>query len=239
MKLTKDIDIVYILRNDIEPQELRYSLRSLKNFPHGKVWFFGGEPAYLRADGQKYVAQRGDTPWSRVSYTLRQVCEDNDVTEDFWLFNDDFFVMKPLQEYVPRYNGTLMEHVAEVEARHGGHPSAYTAELRQTAKALEAKGYDTKNYACHVPILINREKALKTLNEFPFVPMFRSLYGNQFDIGGVNLPDVKIAVINKEPDHEAELLSTADNSWLVGKIGAYIREQFPEPCRYEEDLARE
>ena len=69
--------------------------------------------------------------------------------------------------------------------------------------------------------------------------MFRSLYGNQFDIGGVNLPDVKIAVINKEPDHEAELLSTADNSWLVGKIGAYIREQFPEPCIYEEDLARE
>lgn len=37
-----EYDAVYILKNDIDPSELRYSLRSLENFPHGKVWFFKG-----------------------------------------------------------------------------------------------------------------------------------------------------------------------------------------------------
>lgn len=231
----KKRDIVYILRNDIEPQELRYSLRTLKNFPHGRVWFFGGEPAYLKPDVQKYIAQRGDTPWERVSFTLRQACAETELTDDFWLFNDDFFIMKPVTEYEPKYNGTLWQHIIEVEDRHGGHPSAYTAQLRRTAKALQEADLPQLNYALHVPMLINKEKALKTLDRFPFVPMFRSLYGNMNHINGVDTEDVKIATINKEPDPEAELLSTSDNSWLAGKVGAFIRERFPDKSKYETD----
>ena len=227
-------DIVYILRNDIEPYELRYSLRSLKNFPHGKVWFFGGEPPFLHPDRSVPVEQIGGSPWARVCYTLRKVCATDEVTDDFWLFNDDFFIMKPIKEYGPRYNKTLVEHAADVESRHGGKPSKYTAQLRRTAAALEAKGLETKNYALHIPMLINKKKALQVLDEYPDVPMFRSLYGNTYHIGGMDTNDVKIAVIDKEPDHDAELLSTADNSWLVGKIGAYIKQQFPDPCEYEE-----
>ena len=231
----KKYDIIYILRNDIEPYELRYSLRSLRNFPHGSVWFYGGQPAFLRADRQEYVAQRGDTPWERVSYTLRQICENDETPDDFWLFNDDFFIMKKVTEFEPRYNGTLWRHIIEVEDRHGGKVSAYTAQLRRTAKALDEAGLPCRNYAIHVPMLINKEKALTTLNKFPFVPMFRSLYGNMNDVGGIDTPDVKIAVIDKEPDHDAELLSTADNSWLVGRVGEYIREAFPDRSEYETD----
>ena len=80
-----------------------------------------------------------------------------------------------------------------------------------------------------------KEKALKTLDRFPFVPMFRSLYGNMNHINGVDTEDVKIATINREPDPEAELLSTSDNSWLAGKVGAFIRERFPDKSRFETD----
>ena len=229
------MDIVYVLKNDIEPYELRYSLRSLKNFPHDKVWFFGGEPAFLKPDRIVYVKQKGGTPWARVSYTLRKVCENPEVSEDFYLFNDDFFIMKPLENYQPRYNGSLYQHAREIEERHNGKISGYTAHLRETARALEEKGYSTLNYAMHVPMLINKKKALEVLDEFPNIPMFRSLYGNKFSIGGVNTHDVKIMLIDKEPSHNAEMISTADNSFLVGKVGAYIKSQFPERCEYETD----
>ena len=44
-------DIVYILKNDVEPNELRYSLRTVeKNFPHGRVFFFCGCPQGITPD---------------------------------------------------------------------------------------------------------------------------------------------------------------------------------------------
>ena len=41
----KKYDVVYILKNDVKPDEIRYSLRSIEqNLEHGNVWFFGGIP---------------------------------------------------------------------------------------------------------------------------------------------------------------------------------------------------
>lgn len=228
-------DIVYILRNDIEPQELRYSLRSLENFPHRDVRFVGGEPAYLRADRQVYIAQKGATPWERSTYTIQKICSSDETPEEFWLFNDDFFIMKPQKELGPKYNGDLWAHIAYIERRHGGRKSAYTAQLRRTAEKLEDAGFQTRNYAMHIPMLINKQNALETLDRFPFTPMFRSLYGNMHDIGGENMADVKIATITEKPSEEAEFLSTSDNSWLVGEIGRFIRARFTEPSKYETD----
>lgn len=47
----KKYDIVYILKNDVKPDEIRYSLRSIEqNLEHGNVWFFGGIPEGIRPD---------------------------------------------------------------------------------------------------------------------------------------------------------------------------------------------
>lgn len=234
----KKHDIVYVLKNDIEPYELRYSLRSLKNFPHSRVWFFGGVPAYLKADREIYIEQKGETPWARVCFTLKWICETEELTDDFWLFNDDFFIMKPVGEYQPRYNGDLISHAEEIEARNGGE-SRYTSQLWKTAELLKAEGLSIRNYAVHMPMLINKAKALRVLMQYPDAQIFRSMYGNFYDIGGIDTKDVKIATISEAPAEDAELLSTADNSWLVGKVGAYIRACFPEPCEYEIDIGKQ
>lgn len=56
-------DIVYFVKESKTNEELRYSLRTLKNFPHRKVWFYGGCPEGLKPDQYVYVEQDQPTKW--------------------------------------------------------------------------------------------------------------------------------------------------------------------------------
>lgn len=226
-------DIVYILKNNYSSEELRYSLRSVcENFPYNKVWFYGGKLPDIEPDEYVELIQEGATKWEKVKFTLEQIFRNGNITEDFWLFNDDFFIMKPVDDLPYMINGTIERHAARIRARHNGVDSAYTRNLRKAALELTKAGYDQVNYALHVPMLINREKGLKTLKSFPNSPMFRSLYGNQWEVGGVTCKDVKIADPDAEPSGDGAMLSTTDKSF-GGKVGGYIKEQFPKKCRYE------
>lgn len=226
-------DVVYILKNNYSAEEFRYSLRSVvKNFPYRKIWVYGGKPQDIDPDVYVELQQVGNTKWEKVRYTLDKIFRNDEITEDFWLFNDDFFIMKKTKDLPPLMNGTIERHAARIRARHNGVDSAYTRNLRRTALELTRHGYDQVNYALHVPLLVNRKKGLKTLKTFPDNPMFRSLYGNQHEIGGVMSKDVKIADLTTVPTGDEQMLSTTDKSF-GGNVGKYIREAFPEKCKYE------
>ena len=227
-------DIVYILRNDIESDEVRYSLRSVEaNFPVNKVWIYGGKPEGIEPDEMVEVVQVGSNKWQKVNNTLGLICSNDKITPDFWLFNDDFFVMQPVTDLDPMYAGTLEERVERIKQRWNGRASAYSRQLSNTARVLIEQGYDTVDYALHVPMLINRAKGLQTLKKFNGFPMFRSLYGNHHRIGGVRIKDVKIQSVDKQPTGREVLLSTNDQSFSNGKVGEYIRAAFPDRCKYE------
>ena len=228
-------DIVYILQNDYKSDEIRYSIRSVcKNFPYRKIWFYGGKPQGIEADQVIEVSQQGANKWERVNNTLREICQNDEITEDFWLFNDDFFVMKKVKKVEPMLDGTLWAKANRVSKRYGGRDSKYSAQLKETARALRDKGYDRLNYALHVPMLINRQKGLETIKTFD-LPMFRSLYGNQHRIGGIVVDDVKIQSLVDIPKGDEVFLSTDDKSFSEGAVGEYIRKAFPERCKYEKD----
>ena len=225
-------DIVYILKNDIDDTELIYSIRSVvKNFPYNRIWFAGGTPEHLEPDNFMPIKQAGQNKWEKVSNTLRLICNNNDITEDFWLFNDDFFIMQPVNDFPAAVRGTMRNRILELKKKHGY--SSYANQLERTELFLRTKGYDTLDYALHVPILINKKKALETLKTFPNIPMFRCLYGNQHKLGGVYMDDVKIYELNKKPTGDEIMLSTTDKSFNEGKVGPYIKAQFPEKCKYE------
>lgn len=227
------MDIVYILRNGIEGDELRYSLRTLKNIPHDKVWFFGGEPSGLKPDRQVTLQQQGVSVWSRVSWTLEQVCKNKEVSDDFILFNDDFFVMKPIDELPPYFDMTLYKRCQQIRKRRGGQHSIYEQNLMRLREMLMSEHKKTYNYAVHVPMVINKKKALEVLGKYRRMPMFRSLYGNYWNIGGEQLTDCKIVKKDIEPSEDAVFLSTSEASFAHGKVGEYIRSQFTEECEYE------
>ena len=103
----------------------------------------------------------------------------------------------------------------------------------KTLAALKADGKDRLDYAMHVPMLINRKKGLEVLQRFPNVPMFRSLYGNYWRIGGTLMDDVKIQNNNDIPGKDWRFVSTSDGSFEHGRVGDYIRKQFKDASKYE------
>lgn len=234
--ITGKYDVVYFVKDETVNEELRYSLRSVEqNMPHRNVWIYGGKPAGIDPDRYVKVNQTEPTKWARVQSMLRQVCTNDEITEDFWLFNDDFFIMEPYDENSPpTYNSELRKYIARLEEKYG-HTTDWTLQLRHLADTLESANKGTLNYAVHKPILINRKKALAVLEQFPEEPMFRALYGNYWNIGGINEPDRKVKVV----DYPAEkfcnwkTISTEDTSFTCGPVGAYIRGTFLKKSRFE------
>ena len=231
-------DIVYFVKKSPTNEELVYSLRSVeKNWKYRSVWFCGGCPDNLRPDQMLSLAQQGTSKWNRVKDMIVQVCKNDHITENFWLFNDDFFVLKPLPEDMPpQYNGELLPYVERIERRQG-HADDYTRRLRCASEALEKAGKTTLNYEVHKPMLINRKKALEVLEVFPNTPAFRSLYGNYLGIGGVSKHDMKIKTKKYSKMHEVEnnwdFVSTSDTSFEEGDVGEFLRMKFTEKSRFE------
>lgn len=230
-------DIVYFLKNTPTNEELRYSLRSVEeNWQYNRVWFYGGCPDGISPDHRVSPPQNKPSKWENVRSMILKACRNDNITENFWLFNDDFFILRPISEDMKQhYNGTLERQIERVERRHGGNMTDYTLRLRHLVETLDNAGKLTLNYSVHKPILINRKKAIEVLEKFPDEPMFRALYGNYWNIGGEDSSDNKIMKVeyNIEKVKNWSYLSTSDTSFQCGNIGKWVRSRFPNRSRFE------
>ena len=190
---TKNLDVVYCIKNAPTNEELRYSLRSLKNIPHSKVWIFGYAPEWIRSVEIVRQDQKGLNKWEKCGYSLKSICENEGVTEDFIWFNDDFFVMSEIEKLPYYIDRTLEERFRDFKRKSFyGTPSRYAYRLQDAANALKTKGRTTVNYELHIPMIFNRKKLLKLWDIYPNIGAHRSLYGNEYSVGGEQRYDVKI-----------------------------------------------
>ena len=226
-------DVVYILKSDAAPDELRYSLRSIcENLNFRKVWFYCGKPDGLEPDVHVPMIQTGSSKWEKARSSLIAICKNEDITKKFWLFNDDFYVLKPNKNTKPFHRGLLQDHVKLIERKRNGNGSSYSQQLKECDNQLHRAGLTTLDYALHIPILVERAKMLEALEMFPNCPMFRSLYGNYAGIGGTFHKDVKVADPARNINPELDFLSSNDKSFR-GEVGKFLAERFPDPCRFE------
>ena len=116
-------DIVYVLKNNYEGEELKYSLRSVvMNFPYRKIVFVGGCPDGIEPDIYIPHEQIGSTKWDRSMASLKVALNDNRLTDDIWLFNDDFFVMDRMTDPVNYFGGSLEKKIIDARAKVGNSP---------------------------------------------------------------------------------------------------------------------
>lgn len=229
------MDVVYFVKDEKENKELKYSVRSVvKNFPHGKIVFVGGCPDDMEPDLHLKIDQVGKTKYEKVHNLIKAAIECDEISDDFYLFNDDFFVLSPVNSLLPMIDGSLWCKVRRLEKKYKGE-TKYSKRLLATARALRDAGYDRLNYELHVPMVINKEKANEVIKEFGPDIAFRSAYGNRFTKYGMLHPDVKIMSLEKRPDPDLHnvYLSTYDKSFEEGAVGKYIRNKFRKKSDYE------
>lgn len=223
-------DVVYFVKDTKENEELRYSLRTLKNIPHRKVWFYGGCPEGLKPDHRVYVKQDQENKWLNTNKSINQIVRNPEISKTFWLFNDDFFIMKEVRVPQNYYDGSLYKRIVNLENKLGKF-TAYSMQLRKICLDLDSMGCEARNFCMHIPMLINKEKAIEVLN-IESCHMFRSIYGNYHNIRAEEMSDYKISRTDLKWNGESMFLSTTENSF-EGEVGKQIRELFPDKCKYE------
>ena len=86
-------DIVYILKETLDTDELRYSLRSVEaNFPHRFVWFVGGQPAGFKPDRALPHQQTGANKWEQIRSSMLRVAREPELSEEFFVTQAGRFV---------------------------------------------------------------------------------------------------------------------------------------------------
>ena len=157
---------------------------------------------------------------------------EEDLTEEFFLFNDDFFIMKPVDtdKFKNFVDGTLDRRIQELHKDVG--MNAYCRTLFKLEQELLTMHEPTMNYDVHLPMLLSKEQVKATLYKCSS-PQMRSAIGNLNRLPFVVRPDAKVYDLESVPTDET-YLSTNDNTFQNGQVGRYIRDTFTTKSRFEE-----
>ena len=225
-------DLVVPVRETAANEQLRYALRTwAANLPHRRVWIVGYRPAWLRDVGHIPTAQPG-TKYQNTTAAVRAACEHPDVSSQFLLMNDDFFVMRKLAAMPVLHRGP----VAEVERYYAARASgSYLTGMRETRELLAELGHDEPlSYELHVPLPVEKAGMLEALDVGRRLAVVhkRTLYGALAGLGGDQIEDVK--VMQRGPRlPQGPFLSTLPDAFTHGMVGRYIRQAYVQPSPYE------
>lgn len=231
------MDIVYSLSSNYTGEELKYSLRSLVNMPHDKVYFVGGCPSWAKNIVHIPTEQTG-TKWQNVPRNLITVCKDERVSENFIYFNDDFFVLEKLKNSardLNLYNSTVQSVLDKLNQRHST-PTNYMVGMAQTQALLKELGKaEPLSYELHVPFVFNKDNYVRMFDiegvRAIDVLHYRSLYGNLYLTGGKDMRDVKVTARKGFDGKPGAFLSCSNDGYLL--IRQYLADKFPDKSRYE------
>ena len=228
------MDIVYICR-DGENEELRYSIRSVvKNLPHDKIWVVGGKPDWYL--GNYIEVPQKKSKYANARNNLKAICESKKISDSFILMNDDFYIINKVKSVPYMYSGTLDNKINQREDVFTG--STYTTLLRQTLGSLSRrKNAAILDYELHVPMEMQKNKLEKVLK---LSGLWRSVYGNIFDVGGVKIKDVKVYSKTDKlyggscdiNNLKSDYLSSNDDSFELVK-SLILEKRFPRKTVYE------
>jgi hypothetical protein len=226
------VHLAYPVRPGDDNDELRYSLRSLRNLPDVEtIWIVGHKPEWLK--GVEHLdGNPCDSGPVNVYANIRTICEHPDLPPDVLMMNDDFYITRPVGRIPAYYRGTLTEHInlPRTQAKRGWWLDSLTA----TRTCLQAHGIpEPISYELHIPMKVNRADMADSLAMMQHVtpdnpPQWRSIYGNLSSIGGRQRDDVKTygPAEPKEPFH-----STQDRSFRHAR--PYLERLFPDPSQWE------
>lgn len=220
--------------------EMKYSLRSLENLPHGKVFIYGDLPENISAKKVHYIPfEHSGTKYKNTTAIMELAARNEEISDDFILMNDDFFVMQKIinpDEELNLYRGDALEVYKDYTDRYGKEAN-YAKGMLETIKFMQSLGIERPlSYELHTPMIFNKRKFLDMLNIKGVRDILalhkRSLYGNLYKQGGVAMEDVKIFTINPyTPPPDKKFISCSDTAWA--NLREYMQKFFNKKSIYE------
>lgn len=212
--------------NDLE---LKYSLRSLEKYLSGydRIFIVGNLPNWIKKDSVVHIP-KGDGLYKQQNIFLKiKAAIDNGISNNFLFFNDDHFLLQPLQaDQLPYFYDNTLQHWA-TKAR-----GRYKGAILNTGEGLY--------YDVHTPIIYNGEKFLNTVGKLDWSKEYviKSAYCNANQIGKI----VKIDDIKIEQERTVEQLKAIIHKKMFFSIATYalypamkqlLNELYPEKSKYE------
>lgn len=204
--------------------ELKYCLRSIEKYAPQEVTIIGDLPKGIR--NVNYIPYKRD----EVKFKERNIFEKALLMkEDFYLFNDDFFLLAPIEGN--HYSGLLSKRIESYNARNN---------CRITVQNTFDLFGDTPNYYRHGPMFIRRSD-LEILTQLdwnkPWGYCLKSSYCHLNGIEGTDYPDLKIReLLTKEPILKLikgrPYFSTGDGVLNPAMI-EILETLYPEKSRFE------
>lgn len=228
------MQFVYVCRSGPN-EELRYSIRSIvKHFPKASILIVGEAPSWY--DGDILLVKQDSAKYSNVSNSLRAISKSTLVKNKFILMNDDFYFLQKKTGY---YHEGSLESKYEAYRDISG-VASYSQKIVDTLNQLRKMGYENpKSYELHVPFPVEKAKLLKIVRHKNL--LWRSIYGNMFDVGGRKMSDVKVygdsAMDFKSYDYlsgSSPFLSTSDFSFRQ-VLDNLLKDYLSEKSIYEKD----
>jgi len=227
------MDAVYVCRDGENP-ELRYSLRTLTNVEHDRVWIFGGAPTWIT--GVTYQKRmQGGSPYSSTRGHIGAACNTPEVSDPFVLWNDDFYAMHEVGS-VPLYHRGPMEPLLEKYAKV---KTPWGKGLFETAALMRKRGLlaGAMSYDVHLPLVVHKAEMREALRLAKSVSTdavhLRTLYGALAGCDGVEHHDPKL-MRRSDPFPRGAWLSSG-NDVFRSTVEPVLRYLFPDKSPYEKE----
>lgn len=222
------MDIVYIVKQNWDNDELRYSLRSLDNIKHDRVFIVWHKPYWC----QNVIHIPAQDPYKIKSlnalHKIKIACENEKVSEDFILMNDDFYILEPITiKYYHRWS--IKEHL-EYRINKWQENSLYVQNLIKTLELFP----NWDDFSLHLPIIYNKNMFLEMCNKYDMTQgyLLRNLYCNHYWIKWEFKEDIK--VYDKFTIEKWQVFLSSDDNMIDNKeFLDYINNKFPNICKYE------
>lgn len=227
------MDLVYICGPG-DNEELRYSIRSaVKNLPHDNVWVVGDKPDWYI--GPCIMVDQSKTKYTNAKNNLEAICNSDAISDSFVLMNDDFYIINKIDSVMPMHGGLLRDKINRYRDTLG--QNSYISMLSETLKYISRRGKkDILDYELHIPMVMERSKLANVLENNV---LWRSAYGNIFDIGGGKMDDVKVygsgvrsSISYSIDDLRYDFLSSNDDSFEEIK-NRILLNRFSHKTKYE------
>ena len=230
-----------------------HSVAHKKFFPSfNNVIIVGYKPEWVNSENVIYIPthqRRIKSSWENARNNFITACKSPLISDNFILMNDDFIATRPIKDWeesLLKVKNSIKQQIKEWEELNikSGYTSAFISLLEFLDNTYNIK--DPMNYELHIPMIINKEKALELflkpeVQEFidnNDVSLYRSLYGNYYNIKyNEIINDVKF--YNVEPSEiTTEWISIFDG-WIHNyrkypRLNKFLFEKLNKKSIYEE-----